>query len=370
MLQFGKLRVKREHLNLQNVLHAGQSFRWIFHADKDYYATSMKVGSYSEYCIVLLKQQDENTIEYASVGNVCEMNVLGKHLEDYFRLEVDLAEVHANEWIPSDSKFKGLPSQGIRILGQEPWETLISFICSSNNNISRITKMCHNLCSYYGNKLDEFDSLQFYSFPTSEDLVKRATEAELRELGFGYRAKYILETAKKIVLAKKAEGFSTDQEYFKNLMETKSIGEVKETLMSFSGVGPKVADCVCLMGLRMDHVVPVDVHVGRIAKRDYQISASKMEISKLRETYSQLPITKKKINLELDYIGLQLTKKWGRYAGWAQGLLFFKEIGGASGVTTNENIKRRRSGVEEVDTENKRLSRVKTETVTSEIKKL
>lgn len=107
----------------------------------------------------------------------------------------------------------------------------------------------------------------------------------------------------------KAEAnITSDTTYLQSICKDAQYEDVREHLMSYNGVGPKVADCVCLMGLHMDGIVPVDVHVSRIAKRDYQISANKNHLKELRTKYNALPISRKKINLELDHIRLMLLK--------------------------------------------------------------
>ncbi|EJS42524.1 ogg1p [Saccharomyces arboricola H-6] len=341
--KFGKLAVNKSELCLANVLQAGQSFRWIWDEKLNQYSTTMKIGKQQNYSVVILRQnEDKELLEFAAVGDYGGLDALKTHLMKYFRLDVSLKHLFDNVWIPNDKKFAKLSPQGIRILAQEPWETLISFICSSNNNISRITRMCNSLCSNFGNLISTINGVTYHSFPTSEELASRATEARLRELGFGYRAKYIIETARKLAKDKAVLNIACDTEYLQNLCKDTQYEDVREHIMSYNGVGPKVADCVCLMGLQMDGIVPVDVHVSRIAKRDYQIFANKNHTKELRAKYDALPITRKKINPELDYIRLLLFNKWGSYAGWAQGVLFSKEVGGTSGSTTSGEIKKRK----------------------------
>ncbi|CAI4035424.1 hypothetical protein SMKI_13G0720 [Saccharomyces mikatae IFO 1815] len=365
--KFGKFAINKSELCLANVLQAGQSFRWIWDEKLNQYSTTMKIGMKKKYSVVILRQNEEDgLLEFAAVGDYDDQDVLRTHLTHYFRLDVSLKHLFDNVWIPSDNTFKKLSPQGIRILAQEPWETLVSFICSSNNNISRITRMCNSLCSNFGNLITTINGVTYYSFPTSEELASRATEANLRELGFGYRAKYIIETAKKLAKDKAECNIACDTEYLQNLCKDAQYEDVRECLMSYNGVGPKVADCVCLMGLHMDGIVPVDVHVSRIAKRDYQISASKNHIKDLRARYNDLPNTRKKINPELDHIRSMLLKKWGSYAGWAQGVLFSKEIGGTSGSTTTGEIKKRKWDVIK-ETEKLVTKQVKMEVNLSEV---
>lgn len=344
MLKFGQLTFNKGELSLENLLQGGQAFRWIYNENKNHYITTMKVGDSDKYVVVILTQPSQTVLEFATVGNMCCLKSLGDHLADYLRLEVSVRDLHATHWIKRDSNFTSYSPQGVRMLAQEPWETMISFICSSNNNISRITKMCHTLSRKYGEKIGKFDSMDYHSFPTSNDIKEKATETELRELGFGYRAKYIIQTAEKLAIDKAQGGFLGDTEYLLYLNAHMTYEQMREHLMSYSGVGPKVADCICLMGLRMDDVVPIDVHIKRIAMRDYKFQAKKSDIKQLAEKYRDLPITRKKINLELDLIRLMFLGKWGSFAGWAQGMLFSKEVGKTSGATTSGEIKKRKLG--------------------------
>ncbi|WAR31975.1 OGG1-like protein, partial [Mya arenaria] len=144
-------------------------------------------------------------------------------LRDYLQLNVSLENMY-ELWSESDENFRNVARTftGIRMLRQDPIECLFSFICSSNNNISRITSMVEKLASNYGEKIMELDGQEYFSFPQVSSLAKDGVEERLRTLGFGYRAKYI-----------------------------------------------QVADCVLLMCLDKPGAIPVDTHVWQIAARDY-----------------------------------------------------------------------------------------------------
>lgn len=109
-------------------------------------------------------------------------------LRDYFQLDVNLAELYA-KWSKADPNFRSVASHftGVRILRQDPVENLFSFICSSNNNISRISGMVENLCRTYGEHLETVNDKVYYTFPSTDKLAVAGVEAKLRELGFGYR---------------------------------------------------------------------------------------------------------------------------------------------------------------------------------------
>jgi N-glycosylase/DNA lyase len=179
-----------------------------------------------------------------------------------------------NQWSDSDPNFKkkALNFTGIRILRQDAWEALVSFICSSNNNIARISQMVEKLCTNYGNLVATIDDRAYHDFPAPEALTGKDVEARLRELGFGYRAKYIYQTA--VMVLEKEKGWLDS---LRN-PESPAFGvapspggemhpegregyrDAHEKLLELQGVGPKVADCVCLMGLGWGEAVPVDTH--------------------------------------------------------------------------------------------------------------
>ncbi|SCV02634.1 LAMI_0H01376g1_1 [Lachancea mirantina] len=359
MIKFNKILFQPGELVIDNVLHCGQAFRWVFHEDLRQYSASLNVGG--KYRIVVVKQGKDNCIEYGTLDTI-EEDVLRSFVESYFRLEVPLLDLFAKDWALRDSRLKSKAPLGVRILAQDPWETLVSFICSSNNNISRITKMCHALSSNYGDKLGVYNGVEHCSFPSSAQLLERASESELRTLGFGYRAKYIMGTAQK--MQELAKGMLSDTPLLENWKKTLNYEQIRENFMGFPGVGPKVADCVCLSGMRLDHVVPVDVHIARIAQRDYRFVSRKRDLFQLQDMYKDMPITRRKINYELDSIRIMFKELWGDYAGWIQGIVFAQEIGKTLGATQEGTISKRKLEIE-VKVEEK----VGTEVVAMEIKR-
>jgi N-glycosylase/DNA lyase len=153
------------------------------------------------------------------------------------------------------------------------------------------------LCIHYGTKLGSLDDGHvYYDFPSPSALSHPSVEQNLRQLGFGYRAKYIQSTASTIA-QKPADWLSS--------LRTKPYPVVKEALLELSGVGPKVADCVCLFSLDQPSALPVDTHVWQIATRDYKFKLKGKKVASM---------TKDVYNGVGDFFrGL-----WGEYAGWAQ----------------------------------------------------
>lgn len=140
---------------------------------------------------------------------------------------------------------------GLRILKQEKFETIISFIISANNNIARIKKIIEVLCVKCGGKVNDG-----FAFPTPEQLASLA-EADLTTIGAGYRAPYILKTSKMI-----ADGFDLGS-------DTDDYDVLGERLKLLPGVGPKVADCILLFSYGKKNAFPVDVWIKRVLKDDY-----------------------------------------------------------------------------------------------------
>lgn len=160
----------------------------------------------------------------------------------------------------SDSRFAELAQYlgGARVLRQDPLECLIQFLCSSNNNIGRITKMV-DFVSSLGNYLGSVGGFDFYEFP-SLDRLSMVSEEDFREAGFGYRAKYIIGTVK--ALQSKSGG---GIEWLASLREM-DLQEVVDALSTLPGVGPKVAACIALFSLDQHHAIPVDTHVWQDEK--------------------------------------------------------------------------------------------------------
>jgi N-glycosylase/DNA lyase len=195
-------------------------------------------------------------------------------IKHYFNLTPNLSKLY-EQWASADQNFKRKAPKftGVRILRQDAWEALVGFICSSNNNIARISQMVEKLCIHYGPLIGHIGSQAYHGFPTPQSLTGPKVEQHLRELGFGYRAKYLYQTAVMVVQDKGPEWLDG----LRNPGSPKFGGAARpagqmqeggregyrsahEALLSLQGVGPKVADCVCLMGLGWGEAVPVDTH--------------------------------------------------------------------------------------------------------------
>lgn len=190
--------------------------------------------------------------------------------EDYFDLKTNYEEIKEKlSKIDVHLKESVEYGKGIRILKQDLWETIISFIISANNNIPRIKGIIDRMSQKYGTKI-EYKGKAYYTFPSMQSLSSASVE-DLRALGLGFRDKRIYETTKMFM-----DGKITLQE-LENEKDTKAL---REKLMELPGVGGKVADCIMLFSLNRFDVFPVDVWVRRVMNELYIKEEDETKVSK------------------------------------------------------------------------------------------
>ncbi len=268
-----KLEIKnQDSFKLKDIFECGQCFRWEKKPDGSYIGIINKG--------VLRVKQDGQTITF-------EGNVEGNFKEivyDYFDLNTDYKKYKEKlSRVDKYMKESIIYGDGIRILKQDLWETIISFIISANNNIPRIKKIINAISEKYGKEV-EFEGEKYYLFPTIDELSK-ATVEELRSLGTGFRDIRIFNTAKMI------KEKQVDLDYIKTLDDSEKI---EEELLKLDGVGPKVADCIMLFALKREDVFPIDVWVRRVMNDLYihneiEEKVSKKEINKIaKEKFGNL----------------------------------------------------------------------------------
>jgi N-glycosylase/DNA lyase len=360
---FVDLEVPPEELRPSNTLTTGQCFHWrVVHpttttkAEEPPSSTSVSTSAWGthdatewvgtlrlrlfESCesVVLVVRELPDTTLYRPLATTRrrtnttteneneEREELHRAIVEYFQLEVGLPELY-EEWSGGCPRLSQIADciPGVRIIRQDPWECLISFICSSNNNIPRITKMLASIRSEYGRPLlripattkgsgDNDRALEYhqlYSFPSLEELASSATDKDLRgKCGMGYRADYILETMK--ILRGDSKG---GEAYLRTVLRnTRDPTEVQTLLCEFKGVGKKVADCVALFSLDQDDAIPVDTHVWNIAIRDYDEGGIlKTSVKSLTPSNYQR-------------VGDIFRSRFPNKAGWAHSLLFVAEL--------------------------------------------
>lgn len=225
-------------LDLKQTLFCGQCFRFV-QADKNFFE------GFAENKFVRLRQK-ENGIEIEAP----EEDI--PYWENYFDLDLDYIELKKSFCLDETLKA-ACNGRKIRVLRQAPFETLISFIISQNNNIKRITGIIGRLCEAFGEKTD-FG----FAFPEAKNLAA-LSEEDLAPLRAGFRAKYIIDAAQKVNCGE------VDFEKIKELPDN----EAREALKVIKGVGDKVADCVLLFGLYRTSAVPKDVWIKRINAHFY-----------------------------------------------------------------------------------------------------
>ena len=257
----------QESFELKDIFECGQCFRWNKQEDESY-------TGIIKNAIINVKQENENII----FTGKCEGN-LKEIVEYYFDLNTNYEEIkeklsNIDEYLKTSIEY----GKGIRILNQDLWETIISFIISVINNITRIKVIIERLSEKYGNKI-EWNGQKYYTFPSAEQL-KDVTVEEYRKLGLGFRDIRLYETTKMIL------NKDVDLEKLRNNTNTQ---QVREELLKLSGVGPKVADCILLFSdLKRFDVFPIDVWVRRVMndlyiKESDEAKVSKVKIEKLAE---------------------------------------------------------------------------------------
>lgn len=259
--------------NSKHIFECGQCFRWDEESDGSYTGI---VGKN-----VINVKQVENRVIFSSYG----ADNLEKLVINYFDLTRNYEEIKdklskIDEHLARSIEY----GSGIRILNQDLWETIISFIISANNNIPRIKGIINRISKNYGEKI-EWNGKEYYTFPTVEELSKASVE-ELRALGLGFRDVRVYETTRKI-LEKQVD--------LEELHKEKDTQKVRDILLTLDGVGPKVADCILLFStLKRFDVFPIDVWVRRVMnelyiKNEDETKVSKKEIEKLaKEKYGNL----------------------------------------------------------------------------------
>ncbi|RVU55565.1 DNA-3-methyladenine glycosylase family protein [Anaerosphaera multitolerans] len=265
-----------DYFNPEHIFKCGQAFRWKEEED----------GSYTNVAynkIINVKGTGDVTINSS-------LDDFENIWRDYFDLNRDYKSIR-KELSFDETLRKALDyGKGIRILNQEPFETIITFIISANNQIPRIKKSIELISKMYGSSLGSYMGEEYYSFPGSEELSKAKAE-DLREFArVGFRDKRIVETSKLI-----SEGFIDIDSLYEIPIE-----DARKELMKLPGVGPKVADCVLLFAFKRSESFPVDVWIKRVMEELY-----------LKEE------TKK------DLIGSEGRRIFGKNAGFAQQYLFY-----------------------------------------------
>lgn len=263
-----------QNFNLRDIFECGQCFRW--------------------------NETDENTYIGIAFGKVIEVKLIEKDLYiynatkeeveniwiDYFDLTRDYGiikeELSKDPLLAEAIEF----GEGIRLLKQDPFELIISFIISANNRIPMIKRAIDRISQRWGEKI-EYKGNIYYTFPTI-DRLRSATEEELKDCGVGFRGKYIKATVETL-----------DDNMIDEMLNSND-DQCHKLLQKLSGIGPKVADCIMLFSMEKYSAFPVDVWVKRAMQHFYL--APDVSLPKIREFARD---------------------KFGKYAGFAQQYLFY-----------------------------------------------
>ncbi|RBP44110.1 DNA-3-methyladenine glycosylase family protein [Garciella nitratireducens] len=267
--------------NLENfypvhTFECGQCFRWNRTSDNTYIGIA-----YNKVLEVELKNQN------LYIYNI-NLEEFYQRWIDYFDLKRDYKCIQ-QQLQTEDAIMREAISEakGIRILNQDPWEILISFIISANKNISHIKIIIERFCQNYGDALS-YKGKIYYTFPTPYQLSQLTIE-EILKTKCGYRAKFIYQAIQRIY----------EEEFDLYDLKNLPIDKARKELLTFYGVGPKIADCILLFSLGKSEAFPVDVWVKRV-----------MEYFYFKEPTSIKEIQK------------YAKERWGHLAGFAQQYLF------------------------------------------------
>jgi N-glycosylase/DNA lyase len=266
-----------EKYDLAGTLTSGQAFRWQF-------CGGAWEGIIQSHWVRLRQEQDRIFAQTAvPVEN-------WNWLRDYLQLDIDLGAILGT--FPTDEPMQNSLQScaGLRLLRQEPWECLASFICSSTKQIVQIRQIIALLCQRFGDPVSVPPSHEaVYSFPSFNRLAE-ISEAELRACKLGFRAPYLLGSARKL----------RDGQIDLSALRLMSLEEARMKLMSLPGVGLKIADCVLLFAYGFPQAFPVDVWIIK-ALRQLYFRRRRIKLPRLR-TFSQT--------------------HFGPHAGYAQQYLF------------------------------------------------
>ena len=264
--------------DLGSSLESGQAHRW--KKSEGWYSGVVR----GEFIQIRQKGQ---VVEFSS-GPSPE-SAAASMLRDYFRLDDDIDAIYRdmNRDVRVAAMVRKYP--GLRILRTEPWECLVAFICSANNNIGRIHQLMERMSDEFGSPL-QLNGQTRHTFPSPADLAE-AGEGELRRLGLGFRAPYVDQTSKAVLEGRLDLPALVRMPY----------QEAKAALMEIKGIGPKIADCIAVFSLEKLEAFPIDVWIRR-ALAEWYFPGQKTPPDKELLAWAQ--------------------DHFGRYGGYAQQYLF------------------------------------------------
>jgi N-glycosylase/DNA lyase len=281
-----KLKIKHvADFDPDQVFDCGQCFRWRKDLNSDQIIWYGVVGE--DFARLVYDKTDDN------VGDITieSYNNDEKFWTKYLDLDRDYSSIK-HELSEKDGVLKKAieVGSGIRIMGQDEWETLISFIISQNSNIPRIRGCIETICREYGREIGEYNGEKMFTFPSFKTM-STLKEEDLKLCRLGYRAKYIAEASRQI---------AADDGAVLEVAYKMKDSDVLNYLLSISGIGPKVASCIMLFSMGKLNIFPIDVWVKRVMNQLYGIDEGNLVAMK---TYAE--------------------EHFGKYGGIAQQYLFY-----------------------------------------------
>lgn len=247
-----------DSFKLEDIFECGQCFRWDKQEDGSY------IGVIKNGVLKVSKQGKSVAFEGVLEGDINSI------VYDYFDLETNYNDFKDRLSKIDDNMKRSIEfGNGIRILNQDLWEMVISFIISANNNIPRIKGIINRISEKVGQKVT-WNGKDYFLFPSPEELSKLSV-ADLRALGTGFRDKRIYNTTQMII----NKEFNLD-----TLIKIKSTEEIRNELLKLDGVGEKVADCILLFALHRFDTFPVDVWVRRVMNVLYIHNEDEVKVNK------------------------------------------------------------------------------------------
>ena len=282
-----------EALDLEHSFRCGQIFRWHRHGDTWY-------GPYRQGSLAV--SHVGQTVAVRAQG----VTVTPEEVRQFLGLDISLLDIERRlAWdAPVRAAMEALP--GLRILRQDPWECLATYICSQWNNIPKIELSTSRIGRTWGAVHRWEDGIEVASFPPPETLAA-LSPADLQGCALGYRCDYLIETARRVAAGE------WDPEYLRKA----PYEEALRSLLKLPGIGRKVADCILLFSLDKPQACPVDVWVRRIVHELYAADLTRY----LPDAASRAE--KGLSTREYDAILRFAWDRWGMHAGYAQQYLFY-----------------------------------------------
>lgn len=285
-----------KNLNLKQIFECGQCFRWQKINDNNYIGVA--------FGKVIELYQEGNDIIINNTNKEDFNNIWIKYFDlerDYSKIKIELAN---DDLLKSSVEY----GYGIRLLNQDPFELVISFIISARNSIPVISRTIKKLCENFGRPI-EYKGSTYYTFPTPEEF-KKATLEDIQATGASFRSKYIYDTINNIYMCELAKRGELNEELDKvnEILEKYDLTKIKnmndddchKALQEFMGVGAKVADCIMLFSMEKYSAFPVDVWVKRAMMHFY--NAEEGSLNKIR---------------------IFARERFGKFSGFAQQYLFY-----------------------------------------------